>query len=392
MTRRVFWSRGFRPFFLGASVSAVAAMAAWLVVYSYGLPIEMTGFSPSQWHAHEMVFGFAFAVIAGFLLTAAWNWTNQETASGGALALLFGAWAMARILMLNGAGLLWFAAAADMAFMLGLAFALARPIVKVRQKRQAPVLLMVALMTGANLLFYLGATGWIPRGAHYGVYAGLYLVLGMVLFMGSRVIPFFTERGVGYKVELRRRRWNDVASFVLFPLFLLSEVLQPHHLLGALLSAALLILNSIRVSDWYTLGIWQKPLLWGLFVAFLMINLGFLLRALMPVTTIPDYLPIHAFAVGGIGTVTVSMMARVTLGHTGRNVHQAPKLVTLLLLGMILTVVLRVFLPLIDVAHYTYWVIAAGLAWIATFVFFALVFAPMLIRPRADAGAAKGSG
>jgi uncharacterized protein involved in response to NO len=263
--------------------------------------------------------------------------------------------------------------------------------VNVRQKRQAPVLLILALLTGANLLFYLGAAGWIPQGAHYGVHGGLYLVLGLVLFMGSRVIPFFTERGVGYEVELKRRHWNDVATFALFPPFLLSEVLLPHHLLGALLAAALLILNSIRVSGWYTLGIWQKPLLWGLFAAFMMINLGFLLRALVPVTAIPDYLPIHAHAVGGIGMVTISMMARVALGHTGRNVHQSPPVVTLLLVGMALSVVFRVFLPLVDIAHYTFWVTASGFAWIVTFALFVLVFAPLLIRPRVDAEAAKGS-
>jgi uncharacterized protein involved in response to NO len=385
MTNRPFWSLGFRPFFLGASVFAAVAMAAWLAVYRYGLPIETTGLSPSQWHAHEMVFGFAFAVIAGFLLTATWNWTDQETASGGPLAMLFAAWALARVLMLSGTGLLWFAAAADLAFMLGLAFAVARPIIKVGQKRQAPILLILALLTAANLLFYLGAAGWIPHGVHYGVHGGLYLVLGLVLFMGSRVIPFFTERGVGYEVQLKRRRWNDVATSALFPPFLLSEVLLPHHLLGASLAAALLILNSVRVSGWYTLGIWQKPLLWGLFAAFMMINLGFLLRALMPVTAIPDYLPIHAFAVGGIGLVTVSMMARVALGHTGRNVHQSPPAVMLLLVGMALSVVIRVFLPLVDIAHYTLWVTVSGFAWIVTFALFVLVFAPLLIRPRADA-------
>jgi uncharacterized protein involved in response to NO len=382
---RPFWSRGFRPFFLGAAGFAVISMMAWLAVYRFGLPIDFTGLSPSQWHAHEMVFGFATAVIAGFLLTAAWNWTDLETASGVPLALLFVAWAIARALMLPGTVWLWFAFAADMVFLLGLAIVVARPILKVRQKRQAPVLLMLTLLTAANLAFYLGAAGWIPRGVHIGVHGGLYLVLGMVLFMGSRVIPFFTERGVGYKVELKRRRWNDIATFSLYPLFLLSEVMMPHHFLGAVLAAALLALNSVRVSGWYTLGIWQKPLLWGLFAAFMMINLGFLLRALMPVTAIPDFLPIHAFAVGGIGIVTVSMMARVTLGHTGRNVHQSPPVVTLLLIGMALSVVLRVFLPLVDASHYTLWVTLSGLAWIATFALFTLVFAPMLIRPRADA-------
>jgi uncharacterized protein involved in response to NO len=379
-----FLSRGFRPFFLGAALFAIVTMAAWLAVYRYGLPLRVTGISLFQWHAHEMVYGYAMAVIAGFLLTAAWNWTERETASGVFLALIFAAWAAARALMLFGTDLLWFAAAADLAFMLALAFAVARPILQVRQRRQAPVLLLLALLVAGNVAFYLGAAGWLPNGVRIGVHGGLYLVLGMVLFMGSRVIPFFTERGVGYEVELKKPRWNDVATAALYPLFLLTEVFLPQHVVGAVLAGGLLVLNSLRVSGWHTLGIWRKPLLWGLFAAFIMINLGFLLRALMPVTAIPDFLPIHAYAVGGIGVVTVAMMARVSLGHTGRSIHQPPLLVTPLLLAMVLAAVIRVFTPLADPAHYPLWIVLAGLAWIVSFALFALVFVPMLVRPRAD--------
>jgi len=380
-----FLSLGFRPFFLGASVFSALSIALWVLLYRGNLAFDLVGIAPSQWHAHEMIFGFALAVIAGFLLTAARSWTNQETASGLALALLFLAWAAARLLLLPGVGLVLVAGVADMAFMLGLGFAVARPILKVRQKRQAPVLLLLSLLILANLSFYLGAAGWFPAGIRLGLQGGLYLVLGMVLFMGSRVIPFFTQRGVGYEVEIRQQRWNDVATFTLFPLFLLSEVLLPRHLLGALAAAGLLILNSLRVSGWYTPGIWRKPLLWGLFVSFLMINIGFMLRALMPVTAIPDFLPVHAYAVGGIGTITISMMSRVTLGHTGRNVHQSPPVVALLLVGMGLSVVFRVFLSLVDMAHYTLWITLSGVAWTLTFGLFVLVFAPMLVRPRVDA-------
>jgi uncharacterized protein involved in response to NO len=224
----------------------------------------------------------------------------------------------------------------------------------------------------------------VDRGAHLGNYAGLYLVLGIVLFMGRRVIPFFTEKGVGYAVELKNDRWNDIASFVLYPPFLLGEIFFPRHFMGALLAAGLFILNSLRVNGWHTMGIWQKPLLWGLFAGFIMINLGFLLRALMPVTAIPHYLPLHAFAVGGIGIVTVSMMARVTLGHTGRNVHQAPPVMSLLLGSMVLATAIRLFMPLLDSGHYQFWIAISGLIWIISFVLFAVVFIPLLIRPRVD--------
>ena len=337
-----------------------------------------------QWHAHEMIFGYTMAVIAGFLLTAARSWTGEETARGAFLGVLFVLWVLARAAMLNGTALILWAAISDMLFMLGLGIAVARPILKARQKRQAPVLLIVSVLTVANLLFYLGALGLVEGGAHLGLHGGLYLVLGMVLFMGRRVIPFFTERGLDHPLEIKNERWNDVATFILFPAFLLCELFFQNHISGALLAAALFILNSLRVNGWHTLEIWQKPLLWGLFAAFMMINLGFMLRALMPVTAIPDFLPIHAFAVGGIGIITISMMARVTLGHTGRSVHQAPPIMTVLLVGMVLTATTRIFLPMLDAAHYQLWITVSGLMWIITFTLFAIVFIPLLIKPRAD--------
>jgi uncharacterized protein involved in response to NO len=124
--------------------------------------------------------------------------------------------------------------------------------------------------------------------------------------------------------------------------------------------------------------------LWGLFTAFIMINLGFLLRALSLFTGVPDYLHAHAFAVGGIGIVTLSMMARVTLGHTGRNVHQAPSVMTLLLVGMVLTTTVRVFFPLVDPRNYQLWITVAGALWIASFTLFSIIFIPMLSGPRVD--------
>jgi len=374
----------FRPFFSGAIVMAILAMIAWMGVYLFHLPVDVSGISIFQWHAHEMIFGYSMAVIAGFLLTAARNWTGQETLVGAGLAWLFASWLLARLLMLAGMQLIALAALADLLFMLGLAIAVTRPIVSVRQKRQAPVLLIVGLLTAANALFYLGATGLLSQGVNWGIYGGLYMVLGMVLFMGSRVIPFFTERGVGYSVEMKNARWNDVTTFILYPLFLLVEVFNPNHAAGAVLAAGLALSNSIRVMGWYTPGIWKKPLLWGLFAAFIMIILGFGLRALALVSTMPTFIPVHAFAVGGVGMITVAMMARVTLGHTGRNIHQAPVIVTPMLASMLLAAIVRVFLPLIAPSHYILWVSISATLWILSFVLFASAYLPMLLKPRVD--------
>jgi uncharacterized protein involved in response to NO len=378
------WLRGFRPFFLGASVFAIASMVMWLLVYRFGLQLDLAGLSIFQWHAHEMLYGYAIAVIAGFLLTAAWNWTGQKTASGAGLALIFIFWVVARVLMANGTRFLVYAAAADLLFMLGLGIAVARPIIKVRQKRQTMVLLIIALLAAANLLFYLGVAGLVDQGARLGNHSGLYLVLGMVLLMGRRVIPFFTKGGVDYPVEMKNARWNDIATSILFPAFLISEVLFPRHAAGALLAAGLFLSNSLRVNGWHTLGVWQKPLLWGLFASFIMINLGFLLRAMMAVTALPEFLPVHAFAVGGIGIITMSMMARVTLGHTGRSVHQAPPVMAFLLGAMVLTTTIRIFFPLMDPGHYQLWITVSGIMWIISFSLFSIIFIPMLLRPRAD--------
>lgn len=384
MKEQPIWTRGFRPFFAGASVFAVVTMAMWLAVYRFGVQLNLDGISVFQWHAHEMIFGYAMAVIAGFLLTAAWNWTGLRTASGAWLALIFLLWLVARVLWVWGTAHIGFAAAADLLFVATLAFAVSRPVVKTRQKRQTIVLLMLFTLGAANAWFYLGATGVAGMGVQQGIDFGFYLVLGLVLLMGRRVVPFFTQRGVGYPVEMRNSPRNDLATSILFPAFLLCEVAFPMSAAGAVLAGALFLSNSIRIHGWHTLGVWSKPLLWGLFVSFLMINLGFLLRALALFTALPVYLPVHAFAVGGIGLITMSMMARVSLGHTGRDIYQKPGLMAVLLASMVLTAIIRVFAPLVDPVHYQQWIVVSGIMWIISFALFSILFIPMALKPRAD--------
>jgi uncharacterized protein involved in response to NO len=381
----VVWQRGFRPFFLGASIFAIYSMASWLAVYRFGLQIDISIISIFQWHAHELIYGYAMAVIAGFLLTAAQNWTGVETLSGGKLAGLFLLWLLARVLMVPGTAWIAYASFADLTFMLGLAFAIAHPVLKVRQKRQAPVLLILGLLAVGNAGFYAGVLFKSPQWVSWSIYGGLYLVLGLVLFMGRRVIPFFAQRGVGYPVELHNSRWNDIASWILFPSFVVSELINSNGAAGAVIAAALFLSNTIRLAGWYTPGIWRKPLLWSLYLSFLLITLGFLLRGLALYADIPPLIPIHAFAVGGIGLVTISMMSRVSIGHTGRNVHDAPRTVPVFLSVIVLSGTIRIVFTLFDPSRYTLWITLSGLLWIIAFGLFAASIGPILLRKRADA-------
>ena len=378
------WSRGFRPFFLGAGLFAVATMVAWLAAYRFGLAPELAGITLFQWHAHEMVYGYAMAVIAGFLLTAAQNWTGVDTLHGPGLAGLLLLWLAARLMMLTGTAWLLPAAAADLAFAVVLFIAIARPVLKVRQRRQTPVLLVLALLAAGNAAFYLGALAGAPEWVARGVYGGFYLVLGLVLFMGRRVIPFFAERGVGYEVELRNARWNDVASFVFYALFLVAEVLAPGSLAGAVVAALLFVLNGLRLAGWHTPGIWRRPLLWSLYLAYAAIALGFLARALVATGTLSPLVAVHTFALGGVGLITLSMMTRVALGHTGRNVHQPPAVAALFLGLLIAAGLSRTLGVASDPGHYALWITLSGALWIAAFGLFTASVGPLLWRPRPD--------
>jgi len=215
---------GFRPFFLGASVFSVVSVFLWMGVFVFQLPLQFKGINMYQWHAHEMVYGYSVAVISGFLLTAVKNWTGEQTLYGPGLCGLFLIWVVARILFLFGTSFIFIAAFFDMLFMLCLISAIAYPIVKTRQWRQTGILAKLILLTIGNGLFYLGAAGMIEQGIYWGIYGGLLLIIGLILTLGRRVIPFFIEGGVSYPVHLVNYKWIDRSSLVLLLAFFIFFV------------------------------------------------------------------------------------------------------------------------------------------------------------------------
>lgn len=376
---------GFRPFFLGAGVFAVASAIIWMAIYTFGREVRLNGLSPMAWHAHEMVFGYSMAVVAGFLLTAVRNWTGIQTLHGTPLALLFMSWAAARLIPFFGRAVpIEVMAALDTLFLVILIIALALPIVKVKQWKQIGILSKLFLLLASNLLFYAGVLGLLSEGERWGLYSGFYLIIALIFVMGRRVIPLFIEKGVGYPVQLRNRKWLDIASLVLFLAFWVLDILRPDSWIVALLAGILCLLHALRLAGWHTPGIWKKPLLWVLYLAYGALVAGFALKVAVYFLPVSPYLAVHAFAFGGIGMMTLGMMSRVALGHTGRNVFAPPRALLWVFAVLFLGALVRVVLPLADPAHYALWIGLSQTLWIVAFSLFLYLYAPMLVLRRID--------
>ncbi len=360
---------GFRPFFLLGAAFAAIAMGLWIG------PLFPTAL---MWHAHEMVYGFAVAIVAGFLLTAVRNWTGVQTLRGLPLALLAGCWLGARLLALSTATL-WWATVLDLVFLLALSVAVAWPVVKVKQWRQWGILTCIGFVVLGQFIFSLGALGIWDGGQRQGILIGLYAVIGLIFILGRRVMPFFIERGVGYPVTLKQYAPLDRWLMPLYTLFAVLAVLLPEGFFDRLAAFALAAAHLIRLAGWHTPGIWKKPLLWVLFVAYGWLILGFMFYGAGKTS-----LAIHVFAVGGLGGMILGMICRVSLGHTGRNIHQPPRAVTALFLLLFSAAVFRTVFPLLSPLLTLVWYRLAGVAWIAAFLGFLWWYAPMLWQPRVD--------
>lgn len=378
---------GFRPFFLAAGFFSIISIALWMAMYVFGFSIPLNGLSSFHWHAHEMLFGYTMAVVAGFLLTAVKNWTGIHTLQHGKLLALLLLWVAARVCLLMGTNWIYLAAVFDLSFNVLLFIAALSPVIRVKQWSQVGIISKLSLLAIANLLFYLGVSGILEAGVYWGIYSGLYLLIALVLTMGRRVLPFFIEKGVGYPVQLKNSRLLDLSSLLLFLVFTLNEVFF-NFSITPYLSALLFIVTSLRLINWYTPGIWRVPLLWGLYGAFIAIDAGFALFTVMPFfPQITPSLAIHAMAFGGIGIITLSMMSRITLGHTGRDVRKPSAWIAIAQWLLVLGSVCRVLLPLFMMSAYVYLIGLAQLLWITAFIIFVSVNFPLLSKPRIDGAA-----
>lgn len=376
---------GFRPFFVAAALFATLGIGVWIAMFIYALPWVPAEHGGILWHGHEMVFGYAMAVIAGFLLTAVGNWTGVPGLRGAPLIALLGAWLVARVaFFVPGDGALAVAAASDVVFTLGLIVAVMQPVVQVAQWKQLGLISKLVLVLLCNMAFYAGGLEYWENVTLPAIYAGLYVIIALLFTMARRVVPFFIERGGGGAVVVRNRRWVDIGSLVLFLLWAVSDVFFDAPGLVGVLSLLLVAIHLFRLYDWFAPGTFMAPLLWSLYLGYGFLVLGFLLKALSIWSDVPSSLALHAFTFGGIGLMTIGMMARVGLGHTGRNVFDPPKVLTPLFALLLLGALVRVIAPLIDPPHYLWWIVISQVLWVLAFSGFLVVYFPILASPRVD--------
>lgn len=376
------FAMGFRAFFALAGLSALALIAVWNSLSNGALHIE-NYYPGSIWHAHEMLLGYSVAVIAGFLLTAVRNWTNTQTTTPDQLASLCFLWIYGRVLPFY-AELVpdVLIAAVDLAFLPTLAFFITAPLFKTGNYRNLIFIALLLLMTLGNTLIHAEILAMTSSTASIGLNLVVTIIVMMILVIAGRVFPFFTERGLSGVVCIRNPGLDIAAIVVSLGVFVLL-ILSLSGLLLTIFAVLAVVLNVMRVSAWYDGRIWFVPLLWVLYVGYGWLILGFGLIALHAYSIVPSSLALHAFTVGGIGILTLGMMARVALGHTGRAL-KASNVMAIAFILINFAAFIRVLMPTLLPAWYSGLVLASSYFWLAAFSLFVYFYTPILTRVRID--------
>lgn len=375
---------GFRPFFLLGALFSCLAMLGWLGQLNGWFTLPGIG-NPIWWHAHEMLFGFGAAIVAGFLLTAVQNWTAHPGVRSWSLALIVALWALPRVLLpWLGEGNI-FLMAADLLWLPLCAWFLAKPIVATRQWRNLFFVPLLVVLTLLNAASWLWRTDW-PLIEHLLITAVL-LFSTLIAVMGGRVIPFFTARATGMEKAVPLP-WLERTALAALWLILLLWLLLPTQWVTGLYMFPLYIVAAAahlyRQLRWRPATTVAHPLLWSLHLAYLFIPLGLAALAAhsagWPITL---SLTSHLLSAGSMGTMILGMIARVSLGHSGRALQVGHR-ITVAFALVILSALMRVLLPLCwPNLTLTGWNLS-GWSWIAAYGLFVWVYAPILTSPRAD--------
>lgn len=377
-------SAGFRPFFLLAALWSALALPLWLCIYTGKVALP-SALPPVVWHVHEMIYGYALATVAGFLLTAIPNWTGRLPVRGAPLAGLAGLWLAGRAAMLfSGTVGATVAAFADLAFPVAFAAVVARELIAGRNWKNLPMLAALSSLCVGNLLVHLEVLG-VASTAALGNRLGLATILMLISLVGGRIVPSFTRNWLA-KVRPKGRLPAQIGRFDLVALLvtgagLAAWVIDPASGATPWMALAAGVAAAARLSRWCGLATLREPIVFILHLGYGWLALGLLLlgvnglHPLLPATT-----ALHALTAGAIGTMTLAVMTRATLGHTGQGLVAGRGTQAIYVL-VTLAALLRLGAPLAgaDAMHLTW---AAGAAWSGAFGLFALVYGRLLLRPR----------
>lgn len=376
--RFALWNLGFRPFYLLASLFSALSILLWAAQFSGYLPHAYL--QGPVWHGHEMLFGYATAVIAGFLLTAVRAWTSQPTASGVPLMALAALWVCGRVLVLTPFAMT--AAVVNTAFPVAIAWAIGMPIFRSRNVRNYFFVGLLVLMGALILAVHLAWQGYLDLPPRFGLQLGLDVVLFIMVVMGGRVIPMFTNNGIPGAQATRHALVEKSALGAVILLFLADLLQLPQTLIGALALLAALA-HGVRLSFWKPWRTLATPLVWILHAAYAWIVVHLMMRSLNSLELLVGSYATHALTVGAIGGLTLGMMTRTARGHTGRPLTADRAEMTSFLLIQLAALV-RVFGGIVSPDSYRASVQLSALLWAAAFGLYAIRYWPILTRPRLD--------
>jgi uncharacterized protein involved in response to NO len=381
------FSFGFRPFFLGAAVHAAAMVGLWAPWY-LGIVSLPSAFPPVAWHAHELLFGYVPAVVAGFLLTAVPNWTGRLPVVGWPLAALFALWLLGRVVVaLSSVIDPMTVAVVTLAFSLTLGAVLGREIVMGRSWRNLKVLFGVLLLATAQALFHVEVSQ-LGR-AVYSAQLAVAVTIMLIMIIGGRIVPSFTLNWLrqnnpgqlpapmtGFDTAAMAVSGAALIGWVALPAFPVQRAA-----IGLLLFVAG-IAQGVRQMRWVPHRTWREPLVAVLHAGYAFVPLGFLLAAFAALADDPAMNPaaVHAWTVGAVGLMTLAVMTRATRGHTGRALT-APLSSVAIYAGVVVAAFAR-----IAAAAVPEWTLLAmplaAAAWVASFAGFAYIYGPMLLQRR----------
>ncbi len=372
---------GFRPFFLAAGIWAPLAIVLWVGTLHGGLAIP-TDAALVTWHGHELLFGYATAAVAGFLLTAIPNWTGKLPLRGWPLGGLAALWLAGRLAVSTSASLgPGLTAAIDLSFMAALLVLVLREIITGKNWRNLPMVGALLLLLVANLLTHLDKLGGGPL-SEMGMRLGMATIAALIALVGGRIIPSFTRNWLKKRghssLPATFGQLDRVALLVLLAA-LIAWTAAPATVTTAFLGAAAAVMHFARLARWRGLATLREPLLWVLHLGYLWLPIGLALVSLGALGLLQSSTGIHALTVGAVGTMTLAVMTRATRGHTGRQLT-ADAGTTAIFVCITLAAISRVVAALAPSLYGTL-VNGAALFWTVAFVLFLVFYAPMLVRP-----------